>query len=100
MPTPLTSRQRATLKARAHALEPIVQVGHAGITDAVVNETDRALTVHGLIKVRVGGTDRDERAEAITTLCAKTDAAAVQRVGKIAVLWRPRPDDDPIPTRG
>ena len=50
MPVALTSRERASLKGRAHALEPIVQVGHAGVTDAVVAETDRALTAHELIK--------------------------------------------------
>ena len=45
----LTPKQRAALKARAHALEPYVQIGQAGISDAVVNETDRALTAHELI---------------------------------------------------
>lgn len=94
MPVPLNARQRAQLKARAHALEPIVQLGHAGLTDAVVTETDRALTAHELIKIRVGGADRDERASVIDDLCARTDAALVQRVGRVAVLWRPRPDDD------
>lgn len=96
MPVTLTPRQRATLKARAHSLEPIVHLGHAGLTDNVVAETDRALKAHGLIKVKVGGADRDERASLIQDLCARTDAAAVQSVGKVAVLWRPRPDDEPL----
>ena len=90
MPVSLTPRERVSLKGRAHALEPIVQVGTAGLTDAVVTEANRALTAHELIKVRVGGADRDERATTITALCARTDAALVQKVGKIAVLWRPR----------
>jgi RNA-binding protein len=92
MPVSLTPRERVSLKGRAHALEPVVQVGHAGLTDAIVAETDRALTAHELIKVRIGGADRDERAAQIDALCARTDATPVQRVGKIAVLWRPRPD--------
>lgn len=96
MPTSLTARQRATLKARAHALEPTVTVGQAGLSEAVVAEADRALTAHGLIKVRIGGADRDARAEMRDTLCTRTDAAAVQSVGKILVLWRPRPDDAPL----
>jgi RNA-binding protein len=94
MPVSLTPRERASLKGRAHALEPIVHVGHAGLTDAVVTETDRALTAHELIKVRIGAADRDERVATIEALCARTDAAEVQRVGKIAVLWRPRPLED------
>lgn len=71
-------------------------IGQAGVSDAVVAEADRALTAHGLIKVRIGGADRDARAEMRNALCARTDAAAVQSVGKILVLWRPRPDDAPL----
>lgn len=94
MPVSLTPRERTALKGRAHALSPVVQVGHAGLTDAVIKETDRALTAHELIKVRIGGTDRDARAAAIENLCAKTDAAFVQSVGKVAILWRPRPIEE------
>src|SRR4051794_12624517 len=50
----LTARQRAALKARAHALEPVVRIGHAGVTDAMVAEIDRALEAHELIKVKIG----------------------------------------------
>lgn len=92
MPVSLTPRERVSLKGRAHALEPVVQVGTAGLTDAVVTEVNRTLAAHELIKVRVGGADRDERATTITALCERTDAALVQKVGKIAVLWRPRED--------
>jgi len=94
MPVSLTPRERVSLKGRAHALEPVVQVGNAGLTDAVVAEATRALAAHELIKVRVGGADRDERATTITALCERTDAALVQKVGKIVVLWRPREDTD------
>ena len=61
MPPALTPRERARLKARAHALEPLVQVGQAGLTDAVITETGRALEAHELIKVRVSIADRGER---------------------------------------
>jgi RNA-binding protein len=99
MPVILTARERAWLKGRAHPLEPIVHIGQAGLTDAVVAETDRALAAHELIKVRVAGADRDERAALVAALCERTDAANVQMVGKVAVLWRPRPDDDESPAR-
>lgn len=93
MPVSLTPRERAKLKARAHALEPVVQLGHAGVTDRVVAEVDRALTAHELIKVRIGGDDRDARVASGDELAARTDAAVVQRVGKIIALWRPKPDE-------
>ena len=90
----LTPRERARLKARAHALEPVVHVGHAALTDAVLSEIDRALTAHELIKVRVDAPDRDSRADLCDEICTRVNAADVQRVGKILVLWRAAPDAD------
>ena len=95
MPITLRPRQRAKLKARAHALEPVVQIGQGGASDRVVSEVDRALTAHGLIKVKLAG-DRDERDTLAAQLAEGTGAAIVQQVGRILVLWRPRPDDKPI----
>ena len=89
----LSPRERARLKARAHPLAPVVQLGGAGLTDAVVGEVDRALTAHELIKVRVAVADRGDRDEVCEALAAKTGAAQVQRVGRVLVLWRPRPDE-------
>ena len=60
----------------------------------MVKEIDRALTAHELIKVKILA-DRDARAEIAEAICARTDAAEVQSVGKVVVLWRPRPDDPP-----
>ena len=88
----LTNRERSHLRARAHALEPIVQVGQARLTDKVVAEIDRALAAHELIKVRIGIADRAERANLCEVICARTGAAEVLRVGKVLGLWRPRPD--------
>ena len=95
MPVSLTNRERNQLKARAHALEPVVQVGHAGLTDKVLAEIDRALIAHELIKVRVDAPDRFARAKVCEAICARTDAAEVLRVGKLLALWRPRPDEPP-----
>ena len=95
MPITLRPRQRAHLKARAHALEPIVQIGQAGASAAAIAEVDRALLAHGLIKVRLTG-DREERDALAASLSEGTDASIVQQVGRIVVLWRPRPDDKPL----
>jgi len=62
----------------------------------VVAEVDRALTAHGLIKVKLAGADREARQELTDALCAATGAAAVQQVGRVLALWRPRPDDEPL----
>ena len=92
----LTPRQRAALKARAHDLHPAVQVGQAGVSEAVLAELDRALTAHGLVKVKLAGADRDGREELTSVLCERTGAVAVQQVGRMVTLWRPRPDDEPL----
>ena len=93
MPVPLTTRERAHLKSRAHALEPKVMVGHGGLTAAVIAEIDRALAAHELIKVKIQGDDREARETMGEEICAGTDAATVQRVGKVIVLWRPKPEE-------
>ena len=90
----LTARERSHLKARAHALEPSVQVGHGGLTDGVATEIDRALKARELIKVRILA-DRDDREEIAEAISARTASAIVQQVGKVVVLWRPKPDGQP-----
>ena len=95
MATALTARERAHLKARAHALEPVVHAGSAGVTDTLVAEVNRALTAHELIKMKVGTDDRANRLAIGDEICARTGAVAVHRVGKVLILWRPRPTDPP-----
>jgi putative YhbY family RNA-binding protein len=92
----LTPRQRARLKAKAHALEPVVQIGQAGASATVMTEVERSLTAHGLIKVRLAG-NRAERDTLARALSEGTGAAVVQQVGRVLVLWRPRPDEDKEP---
>ena len=89
MPVTLTPRERQHLKARAHALEPVVQLGHAGVTPELITEVDRSLAAHELIKVRIGGDDREQRVAVGEELAAATDATVVHRVGKVLILWRP-----------
>jgi putative YhbY family RNA-binding protein len=87
----LTATQRKALKARAHALHPILQLGGKGLTDAVVAEIERALAHHELIKVRAAPLNRDEREVALASICERTGAHAVQHIGKILVLYRKKP---------
>jgi putative YhbY family RNA-binding protein len=88
----LTPAQRSDLRAEAHGLSPVVMIGEAGLTPAVLKEIDASLNAHGLIKVRVFGDDRDARVEMYDTVSAKLGAAQVQHIGKLLVLYRPQPD--------
>ena len=89
----LTPAERRALRARAHALHPIVMIGSAGLTDAVLKEIDLALKSHELIKIRMLGDDRDGRGGALERICGALDAAPVQLIGKILVVFRPRPPE-------
>ncbi len=89
----LTTRERAALKARAHALEPTLFLGKAGLSPAVIAEAERVLTARELIKVKVADDDREAREATGLALADATGAAIVARVGKVLILWRPRPDE-------
>ena len=90
----LTPAERREHRANAHHLDPVVMIGGDGLTPAVQKEVDAALNAHGLIKVRVFGDDRDAREQVYQTLCDELNAAPVQHIGKLLVLWRPIPEKE------
>ena len=87
----LTPAERGVLRARAHHLQPVVMIGDAGLTARVLREIDANLKSHELIKIRVLGDDRHARDALMAAICAAADASAVQRIGKMLVIYRPGP---------
>ncbi len=87
----LTEKQRRHLKGLAHPLKPVILMGNAGLSDAVVAETDRALGDHELIKVRLPGQSREDRDQALALLAERTSSVMVTRIGHVAVLYRRHP---------
>jgi putative YhbY family RNA-binding protein len=87
----LSPTQRKAHRAEAHHLDPVVMIGGDGLTAAVKKETDAALNAHGLIKVRVFSDDRAAREAMFQALADELDAAPIQHIGKLLVLWRPMP---------
>jgi len=90
----LSPVERQALKARAHHLDPVVLIGDAGLTPGVMREINIALTSHELIKIRVAGDDREARLEMYQAICAELQAAPVQSIGKLLVVYRPKPADE------
>ena len=86
----LTPAQRSSLRAEAHALSPVVIIGEAGLTPAVMKEIGLCLDAHGLIKIRVFGDERDTRIAIYETICQELRAAPVQHIGKLLVVYRPK----------
>ena len=89
--------ERRALKARAHALNPVVLIGDGGLTAAVLEEIDRSLNAHELVKVRIAGEDRDARSDILRRVCEDLGATAVQHIGKVLVIYRQRPEVDTKP---
>lgn len=88
----LTPAERKAHRAEAHHLEPVVMIGGDGLTASVLREADAALNAHALIKIRVHGDDRAARETMFQQLAGTLGAAPIQHIGKLLVLWRPRPE--------
>ncbi|WP_153108839.1 YhbY family RNA-binding protein [Propionivibrio limicola] len=85
--------QRRALRASAHALNPVVIISQNGLSDSVLKEIDTCLSRHELIKIRVFSDEREIRDQYLQSICEKLEAAPVQHIGKLLVVWRPSPDD-------
>ena len=85
----LTPAERKEKRGDAHHLDPVVMIGADGLTPAVLKEAEVALRSHGLIKVRVFSDDRAAREAMLGEMADKLDAAPIQHIGKLLVLWRP-----------
>jgi RNA-binding protein len=95
---PISPAERRVLKARAHALNPVVIVSGAGLSASVIAEIDRCLKAHELIKIRVFSDDRLQRESLLEGICERTGASPVQHIGKILVVYRQNPES-PTPQR-
>lgn len=93
----LNSEQRSQLRSLAHSLDPVVMIGDAGLTDAVLKEIDISLNAHELIKIRVFGDDRQARLDMLESICEQMNAAPIQHIGKLLVIYRPKKEDSQKP---
>lgn len=87
----MNSVDKKRLRAEAHALKPVVMIGQAGLTDAVLAEIELALNSHELIKVKIRA-EREERQQISEKICAATGAELIQTIGQIAVIYRLNPN--------
>jgi RNA-binding protein len=88
----LTVSERLVLKGRAQSLSPTVMIGNAGLTEPVLKEIALTLKTHELIKIRVMSDDRALRATMLESICTQLDAAPVQHIGKVLVIYKPNPE--------
>lgn len=79
---------------KAHALQPVIMIGQAGLTDAVLNEIELALKTHELIKIKVRA-ERDERKLIQEAIITATNAELIQSIGQVIVIYRKKPLVEP-----
>ena len=91
----LSIQERKRLRQIGHALNPVVMLGGQGLTENVIEETNRALNDHELIKVKIAGEDREARVAAINEIAQVTGAEIVQTIGKIALLYKKAAKQNP-----
>ncbi len=85
----LTSKQRAHLRGLANTLPVIIQVGKGGVSDNLIQQIDTALEAREVIKIRFLQNVDDNPEELARMLANLTESEVVQRIGKVAVLYRP-----------
>ena len=88
----LTPARRSELRAAAHGLNPVVSISQKGLSPTVLDEIERCLKAHELIKIRVFEADREARDALLAEICTTLGAAPVQHIGKLLVIWREKPE--------
>jgi RNA-binding protein len=95
-PPPLTPHDIRELRTNIHHLKPVIIIGSNGLTNAVIQETDRALNDHELIKIRIHIEDREELNKITNAICTQTGATLIQVIGHIVAIYRKNLQPDEV----
>ena len=89
----LTNRQLSQLKGMGQLLEPVLKVGHAGLSDGFIASLNQALNDHELVKVKFADF-KEEKKTLSPEMAERTGSRLIMRVGNVAVLYRPNADPE------
>jgi RNA-binding protein len=92
----LTNNQKRYLRSLAHDLKPVVMVGQHGLSDAVLAELQSSMEIHELLKIKVRAENREEKQQIIDKIVASSEAAIVQVIGGVLVIYKPFDEDQVI----
>ncbi len=87
----MDNKQKSALIATAHHLNPIILIGHKGLTSGVLAETDQALTAHELIKIKINADGKQGRTEIANKIGLELSATILKLIGNIAIIYRKNP---------
>ena len=91
----LTNTQLKELKGIGHQLNPVVIVGGNGLTDSLIEEVNRALNDHELIKVKIPAGSKEERDAVNQAISEATGSTIVTSIGRMVLLLRRNPEANP-----
>lgn len=94
-PQHLTNDELRRLKGIGHELKPIVMIGNNGVSDAVIEEINRALNDHELIKIKTAPGTKEERDVLSRDIAQKTNSQLIHHIGRMALLLRRNPNANP-----
>lgn len=100
MTTALSNRQKKQLRAQAHKLNPVVEVGQKGCTEPVLAEINRALEDHELIKIKVRCDDQAELKSNLDLIVGQTKGELIQVIGHTIVFYRRNLEEPKIKIAG
>ena len=83
----LTEIQKKELRGRGHGLKPVISIGNSGLSKAVLRELGLSLEHHDLMKIKIGGAEREKRKEIIEQICTTFNTELVQAIGHIALVY-------------
>ena len=84
----LNNEQKKRYRSLGHNLKPVVTVASKGLTESVIQEIERALNDHELIKVKLAVADRDSRQALVQSLCEQTGAEVIQEIGRSSLVHK------------
>lgn len=85
----LNADQRQSLLAQAHHISPVVIIGKDGLSASVINELDKGLSSHELIKIKILHGDKKQRTLLLEEICQQLNALAINHIGRILIIYRP-----------
>ncbi|SMG64424.1 protein containing RNA-binding, CRM domain domain, partial [methanotrophic bacterial endosymbiont of Bathymodiolus sp.] len=87
----VNSDQLKQMRTHAHGLKPVIMIGQAGLTEAVLKEIELALDTHELLKIKIRA-EREERKVIQQHICTETSAELIQSIGQVVVIYRKKPE--------
>ena len=90
----MKGKERASLRAEAHHLNPTVHVGKEGLTAALISSLDDALRTRELVKVKLGKNADVRAKDAAASLATATESEVIQVIGRTATFYREKLDPE------